>query len=408
MVKSKDNYRSGYKVKHILLTSNAYYPNVGGIENSLYYLAKSYIELGYSVDVVISDVNSITNQKLPAYEFTDGINIHRYSCYSHLSSWQRPLRSFYSFLAMFKMLKKIALNNKPILTISRFHSTSVLAKLAGLKNVTYLIPGVVRNQNQSKNLVALTGIALIKQKLQLFIHDAIQQLAFRLSDRLFVFSQNMKKQVSECFIKQPKISIVKPGVDIERYSVVTDEVKSIECEALNLPTDKKILLIVGRFVTAKGIMFALEAMKNLPDCHLVLVGGGEEKLIYKSFVQTHNLESSVTFTGVIQNPVPYYRTANVFLMTSTYEPLGQTILEALASGLPVVAFDKSTNVVTATSELLNQNEAIFVQQRSADCLAENLELLFSDDERYQGYVKQSREIAINQFSWSILARTLSD
>lgn len=394
-------------MKSVLITSNAYYPNIGGIENSLRYLAKAYVALGYQVNVVVSDLNGIDERTLAASESFEGVNIFRYSSYSDMPKWLKPLRGLFASCAMYRLMRKINREFAPEFTLSRFHSTTVMAKIAGLKNVAYLMPGVVRNQNQSTNLVLVNGAAKVKQRLQLWVHDFIQQVSFRVADQLFVFSENMRQQVNACFKKEPSLIVVKPGVDTERYAPTTEQERLLRCEELGLPIDKHILLIVGRFVRAKGISYALEAMNDLSDCHLVIVGGGEEEQLYHEYVQEFGLESRVTFAGVIQDPVPYYEVANLFLMTSTYEPLGQTILESLSSGVPVVAFKSQEKVVTATSELLTVDEAVFVDSISAKCLTQSINYVNADKQRYQELSEVSRNIAESRFSWRTLASAIS-
>jgi 1,2-diacylglycerol 3-alpha-glucosyltransferase len=116
----------------------------------------------------------------------------------------------------------------------------------------------------------------------------------------------------------------------------------------------------------------------------------------------------VTFTGVIQDPTRYYQISDLFVMSSTYEPLGQTILEALSCGLPIVAFQPSVDVITATFELLNETEAVFVEQVNANLLAKAISDLFGDSEKMQALSDVSRTIAVERFSWHKLAQRLAD
>ncbi|QFU23438.1 glycosyltransferase family 4 protein [Shewanella eurypsychrophilus] len=396
-------------MKSVLITSNAYFPNIGGIENSLRYLALSYVSQGYHVDVVVSDVNSVTACSLAKYESLDGVHIHRYSSFSHLPLYLRPVRGLLSFFAMWQAYRKIKHSSSPVITISRFHSTTVMAKIAGLKSVTYLLPGVVKFQNTAKNLSKQSGfLGRVKQKIQWYLHTWIQQRAFNQADKLAVFSHNMQQQVNACLTHEKPLALLKPGVDTSRFCPLDGPAKSALKAELGLPLDKHVLLIVGRFVSAKGIVFALEAMRSLPGFHLVLVGGGEEEGLYQLKVSEYSLESSVTFAGVQQNPLAYYQSADAFLMTSVYEPLGQTILEALACALPVVAFQKSPDVITATNELLSADEAVFVHKLCATELAEQLKGLFASPQRMNELQLSSRQLAIKNFSWDVLAKHLLD
>jgi 1,2-diacylglycerol 3-alpha-glucosyltransferase len=230
----------------------------------------------------------------------------------------------------------------------------------------------------------------------------------RSADKLAVFSKNMHQQVSSCFKSPPLLKLVKPGVDNKRFFPLSQNRKTALRLTMNLPVEATVLLIVGRFVRAKGILYALEALRYLPNCHLVLVGGGEEDKVYRQLVQEYNLASQVTFAGVQQDPVNFYQCSDLFLMTSVYEPLGQTILEGLSSGLPVVAFTPSDLVITATRELLNANEAVFVDELSGAALARSISGLIANQVNYNNLAELSRQVAIEKFSWARLASQLID
>ncbi|MFT6507139.1 MAG: glycosyltransferase involved in cell wall biosynthesis [Colwellia polaris] len=395
-------------MKSILITSNAYYPNIGGIENSLRYLAQAYVKQGYRVDVVISDVNNVTDEKLAEFEELDGLNIHRYATTHELPIVLRPFSGVWSLKALYALLKRIKQQHNPALTISRFHTTTWLAKLAKLDYVVYLLPGVVKFQNHPERLSSQRGLNKLKQHLRYRYHVWLQQNALKRADKLAVFSHNMREQVESCYLHPSPLLLTKPGVDSTRFCPIAKSTKRELREQLAIPQNCKVLLGIGRFVKAKGFMYVLQAIIDINNVHLILVGGGEEEQLYRDFVIDNNLEQKVTFTGVIQDPTRYYQISDLFVMSSTYEPLGQTILEALSCGLPIVAFQPSVDVITATFELLNETEAVFVEQVNANLLAKAISDLFGDSEKMQALSDVSRTIAVERFSWHKLAQRLAD
>jgi len=388
----------------ILITSNAYFPNIGGVENSLRYLANSYTDMGYKVLVVVSEV-SIDGKTLPTVEVIDNVTIYRYSSFAHLNGIRKCCRSICSAFNAWTLLRKLRRNNNIILTLSRFHTTTLLAKLAKLPNIIYLVPGVVKNQNNSTNLVKNSGINKLKLNLSLTLHHFIQKNAFRHCDQVFVFSQNMVKQIADVLPALGNIPIVKPGVDSERFYPANNK---LELRSLyKVPTDKIVLLTVGRFVRAKGFELVIEAMKKLPQCHLVMVGDGENMSVIKQKIKTNNLDNQVSLVGSQSNTVPYYQLADIFLMSSTYEPLGQTILEALSTELPIVAF-KGNSVTTATQELLSENEAVYTDNITSDGLIASINKLTNTQSLMDDLSAQGRTIATARFSWQTLAKQILD
>ncbi|KAI9016298.1 hypothetical protein CLU79DRAFT_678512, partial [Phycomyces nitens] len=103
-------------------------------------------------------------------------------------------------------------------------------------------------------------------------------------------------------------------------------------------TPKTILLYVGRLSHEKNIGLVVDAYKQLDHarCHLVLVGHGPAHKDIKS--ECERLEIPVTFTGYLQGTelATAFSSADLFVFPSTTETFGQVVLEAMASGLPVV------------------------------------------------------------------------
>jgi len=386
--------------KTILITSNAYLPNIGGVENSLKYLAQSYKKLGYQVIVVVSDV-AANGEELPFFEKTDGISIYRYNTFAKADGITQFFRALRTMLNAIKLLKKLNHEHHIILTLSRFHTTTVLAKLAHLKNVTYLVPGVVKNQNTNANLVNNSGIAKLKLNISRLLHHSIQKTAFKYCDQVLVFSQNMAQQVTEIQTTLTALPIVKPGVDHQRFCPIKD--KSTLKIKYNIPTDKIILLTVGRFVRAKGFDLVIDALKNLPQCHLVMVGDGENFSVSQQQIVKNNVSEQVTLMGSQQDTAPFYQLSDIFVMSSRYEPLGQTILEALSCALPIMAF-KGENVTTATTELLNDDEAVYSSKITSNGLEKGIKKLVDNHQYRENLALNSRKIALERFSWSTLAQ----
>jgi glycosyltransferase involved in cell wall biosynthesis len=100
-----------------------------------------------------------------------------------------------------------------------------------------------------------------------------------------------------------------------------------------------VALLAGRLHANKGFDVALAALRNLPaDVHFLVVGGeGPQKEELENYVRQHNLESRITFVGWVDNISPLAAAADVWLVPSRHEPLGNTVLDAWAHKIPVVA-----------------------------------------------------------------------
>jgi len=103
------------------------------------------------------------------------------------------------------------------------------------------------------------------------------------------------------------------------------------------------LLAAGSLTRQKGFDLLIQAMAGLvkirPGIHLTILGDGPEKNNLLNRIHSFNLLDSITLAGFQQNPYPYFYHADLFVLSSRWEGLPNVVLESLACGTPVVAFD---------------------------------------------------------------------
>lgn len=123
------------------------------------------------------------------------------------------------------------------------------------------------------------------------------------------------------------------------------------------PQFSKLCLVVSRFEPEKNVAAAIRAFSEIKQAHagagLILLGDGSEKPALEALVNELGLARSVVFAG-FQSPFPYYKAADVLLLTSDFEGYGMVVVEALRAGCPVVSFDvgvaKEAGAIIATPE----------------------------------------------------------
>jgi glycosyltransferase involved in cell wall biosynthesis len=130
------------------------------------------------------------------------------------------------------------------------------------------------------------------------------------------------------------------------------------------------IITVGRFKAQKNHALLIRAFKKmLPmhDARLLILGTGELVEATAAVARAEGVLDKVLMPGETMNPTPYYRSADVFALSSDYEGFGNVIVEALACGVPVV----STNCRSGPSEILeNGRYGRLVPVRDADALAQ--------------------------------------
>jgi phosphatidylinositol alpha-mannosyltransferase len=175
--------------------------------------------------------------------------------------------------------------------------------------------------------------------------------------------------------------------------------------------DGKInILFVGRMEKRKGFDYLWKAYRlvkqEVPDCRLIAVGPGVRlRNKYEKRIKRSGL-SDVVFTGyAAYNDLPrYYKTADIVCFPNTgWESFGVVLLEAMATGKPIIA----SAIDGFTSVLTDGVEGITVPPRDVDKLAEALFKLIKDEHLRQQMGARGQPKAL-QYDWSLLAKRLLD
>jgi glycosyltransferase involved in cell wall biosynthesis len=169
------------------------------------------------------------------------------------------------------------------------------------------------------------------------------------------------------------------------------------------------LLSVGRLHPQKNvprmleILLAIRNQSNIPVTARV-IGDGPERKSLEKFVRQHNLQSAVSFEGWLpRNEVAAaYRSATVLVQLSRYEGMSNTILEALASGLPVVASRIPENMELIEPE---RTGLLFDANEDVSKIAAAIAHLHADPHLWAQMSGWAREVTAAKYSWDHLAET---
>lgn len=124
---------------------------------------------------------------------------------------------------------------------------------------------------------------------------------------------------------------------IPNFAAAPDEVTPVDRASLDTPEGVPLLLGMGRLHTAKAHDISLKALKSLPEAHLWIAGVGPLEEQLKALANSLGVLDRVRFLGWRNDASALYRTADICLFPSRYEPLGNVVIQAWAHGLPVVA-----------------------------------------------------------------------
>ena len=120
---------------------------------------------------------------------------------------------------------------------------------------------------------------------------------------------------------------------------------------------------------------------------LYFIGNGEKVELIKQKIKEYNLENDVILLGQIENPYPFFKNAKLFVHTAKYEGLPTVLLESLAFGTPVVAYD----CPTGPKDILGGNNEYgeLIPLNDKDMFVEKVYELINNNEKYENYKKIS-------------------
>jgi len=171
----------------------------------------------------------------------------------------------------------------------------------------------------------------------------------------------------------------------------------------------KVILTVARLTPWKGVDKIVEVLpeirERVSEANLVVVGDGPELENLQRLAREVGVERYVSFVGhVSHEEVPYYlRAANVFVLYSGYEGLPHIVLEAMATGVPVVLSDTGGN-----PEVIEDGvNGLLVPIGDQEELKGAILRVLQDKELAGEFVKRSREKVAHSFAWDVMVeRTL--
>jgi len=216
------------------------------------------------------------------------------------------------------------------------------------------------------------------------------------ADRIISVSEHTKRDIISLFrIEASKIHVVYPGIDRNVFHV-RDKRKARQ--SLNLPQKRKIILHVGVDEPRKNIKTLIKAFymikKKVPDALLVRIGGMRSAT--RKLITSLHLDDSIIHHKKVPSTHLFYNAADVLAFPSYYEGFGLPVLEAMASGLPVVAGDS-----TSVPEIVGKAGILF-PPFNATILSELVCKVINDKKTQQEMTTSGLEIS-SKFDWNLCA-----
>ena len=394
----------------VLFVTDAFAPEVGGVERVCLELARSLTRAGHAVTVLSKRVDGA-----PAQEDMGGVHVVRYSYSRAWTPW-----TYATSIAASRREAEHAHRATPFDVVHGHLTLSWLGPsrwfmARGVRTVTsFYGPWHREYAIESEALAARPWPYPAYLGALLRAQRAMQAAVLRRADARVVLSRYSIARARELApeLADADFRVVPGGIDPEVFRPGSDapDARRTHRRQLNLPEDAFLVLTVRRLVKRMGVANLVRAARFLADAgrpvHLVLAGRGPEADALGRLVGELGLADRVTFVGFVPEPVlpDFYRACDLFVLpTVAEENFGLIILEAAACGCPVVA----TPVGSIPEVLGDLSPAFLCDAATPEAIAAKIQWARDHYEKISW--KFAREIAQRvrrEYAWDRLAEKL--
>ena len=370
---------------------NYEYPPLGaGAANATFCILHEYAkQTGLEIDLITSSISA----DYALEKIGENVRIHRLPIGKNKNNLHFQSRKdliIYSWKAYFfacQLIREAARQGEKF-DLSHSFFTVPCGFLSWLLKIEFKLPYIVSLRGSDVPGYSDRFVFLYK------LITPIIKLIWNRADFVISNSQGLKDLALKTKTKK-EIGLIYNGVDTGHFKPDSSQRR-----------DDRFIITTGasRVTHRKGLNYLIEAAAKLfakyPDIYVKIMGGGNARVNLEKLVKELRAEKNIEFLGRIprEKTVPYYQEASLFVLPSLNEGMSNAMLEALASGLPILA-----TATGGSNELVHENENGFIikTKDSAD-IAEKIEKIISDKNLRESMGQASRELA-ETMSWGKVA-----
>jgi glycosyltransferase involved in cell wall biosynthesis len=363
----------------------------GGTCRVCWEIARRMARRGHDVSAHTTDALDSQHRTDSTYEVVEGVKIHRFRNLSNRLAWNRiflPL-SFGRGLAE-------TLRQTDIVHVHEYRSVQDAIALPILKRTQ--TPFVISPQGS----LPVIGRSLLKR-----IYDPlVGQHMLQAAAGLHAINRMERDQYSVAGAPVDRIHFAANGINADEYETLPD---AGDFRAKhNIPASAPLVLFLARVNRIKGVDFLLKAFAQVAqqysDAVLALVGPDDGYLAEaKRLMRELGIEQRVRYIGYLggQEKLQAYRSADVYVLPSTYEILGITLLEALACETPAITTDRC-----GLADTIEQNHlGAVVKFGDVAQLASEIRQALTDRDALRNDGPRRRDYVLKNFNWDTIADT---
>jgi glycosyltransferase involved in cell wall biosynthesis len=232
-----------------------------------------------------------------------------------------------------------------------------------------------------------------------YLYDQLDLRLLRFFDHVLMVSESMRKVVSRYGVLSSRLTWVKNAIDGNFFRRRPGAGRELRTR-LGIPPDAAVIGAVGRLNGEKdypnlfGAARLLVSERN--DLYFVIAGQGGLEASLRQQVRQLGLVERVLFLGQFQDVRPVYEMMDLYALSSSREGLPNTVLEAMAMEVPIVA----TDVDGVCEAVAHEREALVVPPRDPERLAASIRTLLGDRSLRDRLLANARERIEHEFTFA--------
>jgi glycosyltransferase involved in cell wall biosynthesis len=259
-----------------------------------------------------------------------------------------------------------------------------------------------------KLVSTIHGWVELTPKLNFFYR--LDLIALRRYDRVVVVSQDLHEFCLSKGIRRDRLRLVQNGIETQLYTRRRLPIEARQHFKLARRADRAsnrlVIGVLGRLSEEKGLEFLISAFAQVcrvePDIELWIAGDGNERTALEAQVASSGVGDRVVFLGHVSDAIELFECLDLFCLPSLREGLPNTLLEAMAMEVPVIA----TKVGGIPAVLHDGIDSRLVVPRSADALATVLGELVSDPIQRDRLARAGRQLVEREFDFQVRMQKL--
>lgn len=217
--------------------------------------------------------------------------------------------------------------------------------------------------------------------------------------RIVAISERVRTQLKEHYqVPDEQIVTIPNGINLARFDPANASARASVRHSFGVADDVPLLLFVGSQYRLKGLEFVIRALAEMDTKAILLVVGGDNATPFKRLAEQLGVRERVIFAGARNDLPSIYPAADAFVLPTLYETFALVCLEAMASGLPVLA-----SPVGGIEDYLVDGENGFHIERDATDIATKLDRILRDRELHAS-VRERGFATARSYAWEKIAK----